>query len=569
MANDRTPSTIFLDPGRSPGAFTHVKPVPAIIIDDPLALFPGGWPRSTATSSPAKKVAGSDAQRFGVFYGHALMDWFDHMHVVPRAFDFGNLLSDQSVPIEVYSAFRSAPHSWLSFVNNAGLGVDLVGQPSLPVTVFAQSGIQMTLDVSTSGDPFVDDTLDFVFDVSTIEVPIEIQRIVLWGLRPEQEYTETLSFMTDVQRSKSGSEKRVSLRQNPRQTYGYRYIAEEGLERQTLENLLFDWQGRTFGVPVWFDECFLTVAASSGALSLTVDQTAFRDFRIGGLVCVFTSQGLFDVTEVTSIGATTIGLASPLINSYAVGVSVFPLRVCEAQPMIQGGRYTLGLSTHSIDFLCAENDVALANLAPFSSFNGKLLLDVGNSVLSQTVQEAFRIELDILDNETGLRIIGSSWDRHKRGHTFSMRAYGRQAVWQMRGLVHAIRGQQISFYAPRSSDDLQVTANLLSGSNTMTIAAVGYSQFVRQRQPKNVLRLTFADGVTAPLLRTIIGSSAPGGGVEQLVLDANWPSTITPAQVARIEYVEKLRFESDDVKIHFRPQAHLAHLIVPVQAVFE
>lgn len=566
--NERTPAIIVLDPGRSPGSFTHVPGVAKLIANDPLALDLVNWPYAAGMTSPTKKEATSEAQRAEIFYGHAAFDWFEHFHVVPRSFDFGNLLSDQSVPIEVFSAFRSQAHTWTNFVNNAGVGVELVGLPTLPVTMFAQQGIQMTLDVSTSGDPFVDETLDFFFDVSTILVPIEIARVVLWGNRPEQEYTETLSFLTDVLRAKAGSEKRTSLRKNPRQFFDFDYFESEGTEKQTLENLLFDWQARTFGVPVWFDECFLTAAASIGALSITVDSTDLRDFRVGGLVCVFTSQGVFDVSEISAKTSTTISLVSPLLNAYAVGASVFPLRICEAPGTIEGGRYPWGLSTKAIRFRVNDNDSNLANLAPFSTFNGKLLLDRGNSVLSATARETFTIEIIDHDNATGVREIGSPWPSHKRGHLLSLRAEGRQAVWELRGLLHAIRGRQVSFYIVRDSDDLLPTANLISGSNVLTCANVGYAQFVRQRQPKNVLRINFASGA-APLFRTVLSSSNPSASVDQLVLDANWPSTFTPAQISRIEYVEKVRFDTDDLRIEYRPQAQLAHLVAPIMAVFE
>lgn len=565
--NERSAPIIFLDPGRSPGAFTHVQPSPQAIVDDPLSLDPdlpsGGAPVAAASTTPA-----SDAQRNGVLFGNAMQDWYEHIHVVARSYAFGNLLSNQSVAIEVFSAYRRAPHTWTAFVNNAGAGVELVGQPPLPTTLFALDGIQMTLDVSTVGDPFVDDTLDFFFDVSTILVPITVQRIVLWGLRPELPFVETLGFATNIIRAKGGTERRQRKRKNPRQRWNYDYLAEEGVEKQRLENLLFDWQARTFGVPVWFDESELTVAASSGATSLTVDGTSFRDYRVGGLVCVFVDQLTFDVIEVDSIGATTIGLVSPLLNSYPIGTSVFPLRTCDARPMLEGGRWPVGLSKLGIEFEATDNELSIASTAAFATFNGKVLLDNGNSVLGGQVRETFSVEVIRIDSETGVWVTGSPQSRHRRGHLLSLRAEGRQAIWEMRQLVHALGGRHVSFYIPRDSDDLALVANLTSGANTMTVTHVGYSQFVRQRTPRNVVRVSFVDGST-PLLRTVTGSSAPSSTTEQLVLNANWPSTFTPAQVSRVEYVEKVRMDDDDVRFEFRPETHLAHLVAPLLTVLE
>lgn len=567
--NDTLPGKVVASVPHSPNVYLAPSVDLKVVVDDPLALDPAGWPEAHEEASPTKKAPLTDAQTNEVANLHAMFDWYEHFHVVPRGFDFGNLLSDQSVAIEVFSAFRSARHEWTAFVNNAGLGVELVGEPALPALIFAFQGYQMTLDVSTIGDPFVDETLDFFFDVGgTIFVPIEIQRIVLWGNRPEQEYVEVLSFLTDVLRKKDGSEQRPSLRKNPRQFFEFDYFEEEGTFRQTLENLLFDWQARAFGVPDWIDECFLSAAATAGDMILTVDETAFRDFRVGGLVCVFLDQQTFDVTEITAKTATTISLASPLLNSWPAGTSVFPLKVCEAPGSIQGGRYPVGLSQKAIRFRVQDNDASLANLAPFSSYNGKLLVDRGNSMRSGTIGETFTIELDEIDNATGARLVSSSWRSHKRGHRLSIRAQGRQAIWELRGLAHAIRGQQVSFYVVRDSDDLEPAANLVSGSNSLTITRVGYTQFVRQRQPKNVLRINFASGA-APLFRVVASSSLPSPGIEELVLDTTWPATFTPSQISRIEYVEKVRSDTDDLRLEFSPGELLAHLTFPVQVVFE
>lgn len=494
-------------------------------------------------------------------------DWFEDFHVIPRSFDFGNLLSAQSLPIEVFSAFRRDPHEWTGFTNGAGAGVELTGMPTLPTEMQPLTGFAMTLDISATGDPFVDDVLSFLFDIGTIDVPIAIKRIVLWGIEPELPYKEILSFLTDILRKRSGSEQRIALRKNPRQRFLYPYKIDEGPTMRTLENLLFDWQSRVFGVPVWREETELTVAAIAGDTTINVTQTAYRDFRVGGLVVVFVSQSTFDVILITSIGATTIGLDSPLLNAYAVGVRVFPLSTCTVKATISGGRHASGMTEMQIEFTNTDNDSNLASTAAFTAYNGKVLLDGGNSVIGELVSESFNQELVELDGQTGLFEIESPWDRHKREHAFVLRASGMQAIWEMRQLLHALRGKQVSLYVPRGSDDFVVVANLLNASNTMDIQLVGYAQFVRNRQAKNVIMVTKTDGTT--LLRAITASAVSSPTVETLTVDVNWPSTITVAQVARVEIVEKVRLDDDDVEIEYAIGGRVARMTSPIVDVFE
>lgn len=496
-------------------------------------------------------------------------DWFESFHVVPRAFDFGNLLSDQSAAIEVFSAFRRTKEDWTAFVNGAGVGVELGGEPSLPTEFDPLTGLQMTLDVSAIGDPFVDAVLEFVFGAwGSIFVTIEIQRIVLWGLEPEQPFTQEIAFLTDVQTSKDGTEKRPSVRQYPRQSWPYDYLIEEGTVAQTLENLLFDYQARTFGVPVWFDDARLTSGVSAGATSLPLNATEYRDFRVGGLVVVLVSQSIFDVVEIDTVNPTEIVVASGILNDYDAGAFVFPLAVCRAQPVVSGERFPVGLQRARIRFTSIDNAIDLADLTPFASYNGKLLLDSGNSMIRGNVPHTFTVEIVELDGDVGDVFRETAWPSHKRGHRITIRAEGRQAVWELRGLAHALRGRQVSFYSPRDSDDLEPVANLVSGTNTLDVVNVGYAQFVRNRKPKNVIRVSFVSGAT-PLLRAVTGSSVPSPTVDRLVLDANWPATFTPDEIARIEYVETIRLDADTVRLEFDASGHTARLVAPVTAVLE
>ncbi len=536
--------------------------------DRPSADSPGVLTTNTnnkGASAPLSLFAQENQQSSGGF------DWFERFHVLPRSFDFGNILSAQSTPIEVFNAFRHDTKEWTSFVNGAGAGTELGGLPALPTNLAPLNGIPMTVDVSATGDPFVDATLDFGFTgLGTIFVPIEIQRIVLWGATPEQEYIEELAFLTNVYPSKDGTEKRESVRKSPRQSWNYQYKIDEGLDAQTLENRLFDFHARTFGVPVWFDDADMTVAAAAGVSVITVEATGIRDFRVGGLVVIFTSQTIFDVLEIASGGitGTTLTFTSVTINAYVVGTKVYPLATCFVPPQVSGARWPVNLQRQDVRFSAIDNDVDLADLSAFSSFNSKLLLDNGNSMRGSTVGHGYRMDLVKIDSGSGLLFQESPWDRHKRSYLFTLRADGRQEVWDMRRMIHAIKGQWTSFYIPRDSDDLALVANLSSGADTLDVTNVGYAQFIRNRQPKNVIRVNFVDGST-PLLRTIIGSTSPSTTVDQLQVDSNWPATFTPAEISRIEYVEKIRFATDRMQIRYDPVALRARLSAPVQAVFE
>lgn len=495
-------------------------------------------------------------------------DWFEKFHVVPREFALGNILSTQNIPIEVYSAFRDSSHPWSAFVNNAGAGVSLVGAPSLPFIFAPQTGKQMTLQVNSLGEATVDSTLDFVFDTGTIHVPITLQRVVLFTLPPELPYTEILEFLTDIIAHLDGTEQRFSLRKNPRQKFDWEIAMDPGIERQLLDSILFEWQSRLFGVPIWHELSFLTTPVAPAATVITVETTNFADYRIGSLALIYTSQSVYDVLTVQSLTSTSVTFTTGALNAHAIGAKVMPLRIGVLEGKPHEKRYPTDASALQLRFRIKDNDVgSIASTAAFSTFNGKVLLDDPNFV--QTALDAeFDQDVYVLDNDTGQSYESSSMDRHRRGSAKTFLPRGRQRIWETRQLLHALHGRQVSLYLPTFGKDLTPLLQLSSGSSALDVSNCGYTQFVKSRQPKNVIRVTFNDG-TAPLIRTVLSSLVVDATRETLTLNTSWPSTIALSRIDRIMYVEEVRLDSDSISITHLLGDRSARIVAPVKAVLE
>ena len=220
-----------------------------------------------------------------------------------------------------------------------------------------------------------------------------------------------------------------------------------------------------------------------------------------------------------------------------------------------------------MQFRVDNNDISIASTAAFSSFNSKVLFDDFNA-MRQVMTESFERQIIVLDGETGVTDQVSNWTRNRRGSFKTFVARGKQAVWETRQVMHSLRGKQISFYIPTFSDDLIPDTNLTSGSSTLNIQHVGYNQFVQERQPRNVIRVVFNNG-DATLVRTVTSSSVISATREALTLDGTWPSTVTPADVERIEYVEKSRFDTDTITFVHTSGSSTTKVFASVKAVFE
>lgn len=540
-------------------------------VDVPSALDPADLLFGTETEVDAKpdKVTETDHAGHLGLEMVATFDWFEAFHIIPRRFDFGNLLTTQQEPIEVYSAFRDDDHTWLSLSNNAGDGISLLSQPTLPVVIGPQEGVVMTLQVEASGEANIDGTLDFVFDVGTSSVPITLQRVVLFPLPPESDYTENLEFLTEILTGDDGSEQRIAWRKNPRQLFEWKVIVEDGTSRSRLQNILYEWQRRVFGIPIWHEQTKLTTAATAGDTVLTVSQTDYRDFREGGLVLVYQDDVVNDVVTIAAggIGASTITIESGLLSSYSVGTQVVPLRTGVIRSAVSGRRYPSGAQELTINFRVEDNDANLASTSGWTMLNSKVLLDDKNAI-SGTLSESFDQEVTIIDNATGKVFQSTGWSYHRRGSSKTFWTNTLQGLWKIRQLLHALKGRQVSFYLPTFVSDLQPVLDLTSGAGTMTIANVGYTQFAQGRLGKNIIRVTFKDGST-PLIRTITDSSIVDVDTESLTLDDVWPATYTPEEVDKVMFVEKVRFDSDTISFRYTPGQRTVRVSGSVRTVIE
>lgn len=480
--------------------------------------------------------------------------WYEIIHVFPFSFSFGNVLTTVTEEIEIYNADRFSDHTLSTFTNNAGDGISIPDLPSIPYTMFLQTGITLTLEVTSDGPPTINGTLDFVFDLYTFSLPLTGNRIVMFPFEPEVPLVERLRFLTDIIERKDGTEQRISLRGYPRQEYSLEVYREEGEELTRFEILMFDWQARVFGLPVWSERTNLVSAAATDDTVITVKSTASADYRVGGLAIMWSSETDFESLEVSAIGASTITFATPIVGNFPVGTLVMPIRTANASKSIRGTRWSRNLAKRDLQFRVLDNDVgaSFADATPYTVDDSSSVLD-GEIFLADaipvegTLSESFDRRVTIFDNSTGKQSVGSTTDFNRRSYPYRFVPKTRAELWQVRRLLHALNGRQVSFFVPTAFRDLTVVDLWGNGTATLDVTNVGFTQFARQRNRFNVVRIELTDGTL--LDATITASSVVSLTVERLTLSLNAPRDIEASEFARVDFVERVRIDSDDITI--------------------
>lgn len=487
-------------------------------------------------------------------------DWFEKWHIFPGVVDLGNVLTSQIFDLEIFSAFRRTVQSWDGFTNNAGAGITITNLPALPRSFEPLESYINNVQVSTSGPPTINGTFDFDVDVDppdVITVPVTGQRIIIFPYRPQAPIRETLEFKTDVITAADGSEQRIQLRRSPRSRIELAIRTDDDRTRDEINAILFDWQGRVFGVPLWAESKPLEADLAVNDTVISVD-TSSADYRVGGLVTIYRDNFYTETLEIIDVQPTSITLQVGVGLAYLAGETlIMPARTAYTKPQANNARYAIGPADYRIEFLTLDN-VDLADAGAFPTYQGtgqtvaKPYIDRLNFMPGATIGEGSRRQVVRLDHETGPPLQYSSWTKSKPLYQYGFEAKSQTEVWEFRQLFHALRGSQVAFYVGTGRADFKSVADIADLATAIDIQRIGFTQFYQALAPRADLQLLRTDGTSSR--HQITGSSEIDASTERISITP----AITPAaplvEIDRIEFFSICRIADDKVSLeHTRP----------------
>ena len=512
-------------------------------------------------------------------------DWFEKIHTFPftgatagsRTIAAGLVLTPADFTIAIYNADRFFSHDWDAFANNVDAGVSITDLPSLPFTMLPQTGTNVNLNVTPVGPSSITGTLDFQFDFpvdpSVAFIEVTGDRIVMFLFPPEKPLTERLEFLTEVMTHVDGTEQRVALRKNPRQSYEMLIVLEDGPERQRFDYVLFDRQALAFGLPMWHEPMALTSPASIDDTTINVDTTDFTDLRVGGQAVIIDPDGVtFDALAIASFTATSITFDSGITHDYVNGSEVYPLRTVLAPQTLAGSRRAQNLQEMRVTMRVTDNDADLADASAFNTFDGdspdpaRVFLDDDN-LIEDTIPTSSERKIFTVDGQTGAFVQRSAELASKRAGQKGFFMGTRQRLFEVRQLLHFLKGRATTFYMPTFYKDITPAVQFANGAVIGTIVNVGYSRFIQTRRPNIFIQVVLNDGTI--FTREITDSAPIDDDTEQITVDVGWPQDIEPEDVKRISFIEKVRLADDSLAIEHVRGGGQARLFFPTITVLD
>ena len=514
------PLKVFLDPVTIPftGPFTNNLPIEATI----LANFGDG---------PVVPTFGND--------------WFDRIHLIPGALALGNLLSNQTRDVEVFNAFRISK-TLASITENNVDGITLTQPQPTPLNFAPLQSFIYVVNISTTGPPTVDGTYTYNFTgENPLVLAITGTRVVVFGFEPDwrQRIRERLLWLTDVLKSRNGTEQRIRLRTHPRREFEFTYLVQNHQVR-TLDPILWGRQARIFAIPVWTDTQRLGADINSAEVTIPIN-TDNLDYHVDGLGILIQDFETFETFEIQSLTSNELTLKNPLSNGWGADTRIMPARLARLSQSTQVRRANSRVSTGRALFR-VEPNTNVTEVDGATVYQGESVLETHPNRVRALTDDYTRTS-ETVDFETGVLIVDDPQDFPDIIRSFSWLLKNKPEIFSFRQWLHARSGRLKPVWIPTFNHDVQVIDSVIaSGSTVINIRDAGINLYYQARPGRRDIQILLKDGTV--FYRRVLGATAGAPGEESISIDSSLGQNVNREDIRRFSYMGLHRFESDQIE---------------------
>jgi hypothetical protein len=473
-------------------------------------------------------------------------DFYNRIHVLPALLDVGNLVSVQVRTVDVWNAY--ATDRTLTGIVTLGEGATLDGPASFPM-VF--DGYQMTaweVSVTTTGPVTIDIDVTWNFTGEPdATMHVTGNRVTAWMIPPNWStgVVERIEFRTDILKKFDGSEQRTALlADGAKWSFEFRWNAS-GTAMRLIENVLYQWAGQVWALPLFPQGQQLTADLAPGATVITATTTDL-DYHEGGLAFLHSIDRpeIYEAVEILSFTSSAITTARPLVNAWPIGTYIYPARVARMQKTTPAQRFTGADIYGTAKFLLEEQLIrtpateTLYRGYPIQETKPEWAQDPSVEYARKLISIDLGIRRPTIDDPSGLAepVTAFRW-------TFTTRA----AVEAFRRWLFARRGRQKAIWLPTFADDLVVKAPISSGIVNLDVEACGLVNYVAAGVNRRDIRIQMKDGTV--YYRRTSEHVAVDATTERVTLSSPLGVNYVPADFAQISWMTLARLDADAVEI--------------------
>lgn len=493
----------------------------------------------------------NDGPKPATLFRGFLHDFYFRIWVLPAVINAQNPQIGNPIPFVVWNAFPEPETNVLRTITaNGATGLELSFGELDSWNALEAKGV--TITITPSAPVQIDALFTFTFDHGSGDLIFSATIADFVQMRPDPPVVELWDWLTDVMVSHEGDEQRVALRGAPRRHVSYEIGLENEADRRRQYGRWYKSLATRLVLPYYQYSTALTQESVIGATKLFFDpaRTDVRDDEFVVLLDEAQEQGfLVKLGAVEADGAT---LADPLSFDAKKGwvlAPAFASRLADRSGLdmyIVTGK--LKVDAQALDV--RPQFARPGSTAVVSQFDDLPVLDRRPIATEGDTPERFDVNYEVIDSETGLLDIKSSWP-HPQVETvrkFTIRRVtepGEMDWW--RDFLDEVRGMQRPFLMPTWLSDLAVAEAPTPGSGELVIASTEYEGLYWVYDTFKRLQIELADGRT--LWRKVAGVVDNGDGTQTLSLDGTFGPDPADVDVAKVSFLNKCRLGSDRVTL--------------------
>ena len=469
--------------------------------------------------------------------------FYNRIHFDPATLALGQLLNSETRYINVWNGYFE-PRTLLSIAESDGEGVELrVGETPQMFAPLQQKTYEV--GVSLEGPPSIDASYQMEWDNQVTRYRITGDRLVVFAFAPNTtaDFTERFSWYGTIFKAYSGKEQRMDLSGGPKVSYSYQVqLLDEEVQR--WESMMWGWQNRTFAVPIWNSYAYTSQRIGTGATTVDVTSTEYREFLAGGLAVIWAGPELFETVQIEEVGPTYLRLKKPTQKSWTKRVHVIPLRIMRMAREIQYTGEVANFRNVSASF-SADAVEEVPAMAWATTYQGFPVLDFSPD-MSGNLSGSWERNADWTDGEYSLPLVVDRSGLGTPRFTWQFTFASKREIWQFKALLATLAGTVGQFWSSSWSPDMYILAEIKQGSNSFFVREAFNATMFSNSKGRDTIEIVLRNGTI--YRRKILARGASDGqvkGSEVITIDEALPVRILPQQVLRVSYLTLSRFENE------------------------
>lgn len=469
--------------------------------------------------------------------------FFDNVFLTPAVIEAGVVTPSDTFEFELWHSFTT--DKLLTGVNEAGgNGLVLDGLASGVIPGFTSAGYKVFLSQSGGGIIAYEAGFDFglggvhLFRLNATMATI-IDEGIDWSNKPEM----NIQYLTEVIESFDGTEQRIALRDQPRESLTYQYLLDDG--SLTAFDVKYGNFGGQFLVPIWAQASELVQEVLVGDRVIHVGDS--NRYISSSNTLMITDGEISEFVGVESVAAGAVALAALAKKDFKLGARVVPVRAGCCADESSAAMKLDSLASHAITFDLDETMfIKSASVDSFEQYKGKHVIpfrpdrSTDITVQYQRLRERF-------DPTIGARNIYERTPGAVRIFSHSFRFFSETERQCFEDFAELQNGAQGEFWMQSASVAMEIAGDIYDETYKLIIKPVGYSRFDKSKSFPPAIAICMYNGNT--IKRSIV-SARSVSGLEELTLD----EPLSDIKIEDVESIKPLylcRFESDDFRYVF------------------